>query len=189
MDITKTIQEELIKRCNSYEEKTGYNYWENHIKHVVKNAIELAKEYNADVEIVTLGALLHDISVPSEYGPIEEHHIYGSKIADELLHKLNYPEEKIEHVKKCIENHRSSGKANRATIEEQCVADADAIAHFDAIPSLFSLAYKDRKMKIVDGANFVKEKLKRDYQKLSPRTKELMESRYTNIMKEVFLEE
>lgn len=90
---------------------------------------------------------------------------------------------------KDIENHRSSGKANRTTIEEQCVADADAIAHFDAIPSLFSLAYKDRKMKIVDGANFVKEKLKRDYQKLSPRTKELMESRYTNIMKEVFLEE
>ena len=189
MDIIKTIQEELIIRCNLYEEKTGYNYWEDHIKHVVKNSIELAKEYNADVEIVTLGALLHDISVPSEYGPIEEHHIYGAKIADELLHKLNYPEEKIEHVKKCIQNHRSSGKANRTTIEEQCVADADTIAHFDAIPSLFSLAYKDRKMKIEEGANFVKEKLKRDYQKLSPKTKELMKSRYQNIMKEVFLEE
>lgn len=189
MDIINQIQEELIKRCKSYEEKTGYNYWEDHIKHVVKNAIELAKQYGANVEIVTLGALLHDIAAPAEYGSIEEHHIYGAKIADELLHKLNYPEEKIELVKQCIENHRSSRKAERNTVEEQCVADADAIEHFDAIPSLFSLAYKDRKMNIQAGANFVKEKLKRDYQKLSPKTKELMQARYKNIMKEVFLEE
>ena len=44
-------------------------------------------------------------------------------------------------------------------------------------------------MNIQAGANFVKEKLKRDYQKLSPKTKELMQARYKNIMKEVFLEE
>ena len=133
--------------------------------------------------------LLHDIAAPSEYSPMEEHHIYGAKIADELLHKLNYPENKIEHVKKCIENHRSSRKAERNTVEEQCVADADAIEHFDAIPSLFSLAYKDRKMNIQAGANFVKEKLKRDYQKLSPKSKELIQTRSKNIMNEVFLEE
>lgn len=89
--ITEKIKEELIKRCNSYEAKTGYNYYEYHIKYVVKNAIELAKKYNADIEIVELGALLHDIAVPSEYGDIEEHHIYGEKIAEELLTKLNYP--------------------------------------------------------------------------------------------------
>ena len=71
MDIINQIQEELIKRCKSYEEKTRYNYWEDHIKHVVKNAIELAKQYGANVEIVTLGALLHDIAAPAEYGPIE----------------------------------------------------------------------------------------------------------------------
>ena len=106
------IKEELIKRCNSYEAKTGYNYYEYHIKYVVKNAIELAKKYNADIEIVELGALLHDIAVPSEYGDIEEHHIYGEKIAEELLTKLNYPKEKTELVKKCILNHRSSTKLN-----------------------------------------------------------------------------
>ena len=36
--ITEKIKEELIKRCNSYEAKTGYNYYEYHIKYVVKNA-------------------------------------------------------------------------------------------------------------------------------------------------------
>ena len=107
-NITEIIKEALIKRCEAYEKKTDYNYWENHIKYVVKNAKELAREYNADIEIVELGALLHDIAVPSEYGDEEEHHI----------------------------------------IEEQCVADADVMAHFDCIPDLFSLVYHDKNMNI-----------------------------------------
>ena len=61
--ITEIIKEELIKRCEKYEKKTNYNYWENHIKYVVKNAKELAQKYNADAEVVELGALLHDIAV------------------------------------------------------------------------------------------------------------------------------
>lgn len=52
--------------------------------------MKLAKTYHADVEIVELGALLHDISMPSEYGSRKEHHIYGEKIAEELLTKLKF---------------------------------------------------------------------------------------------------
>ena len=50
-------------------------------------SIELAEKYGADVEIVELGALLHDIAMPSEFGPREEHNVYGVQIADELLTK------------------------------------------------------------------------------------------------------
>lgn len=185
--ITEKIKEELIKRCNSYEAKTGYNYYEYHIKYVVKNAIELANKYNADIEIVELGALLHDIAVPSEYGDIEEHHIYGEKIAEELLTKLNYPKEKTELVKKCVLNHRSSTKLNRESIEEQCVADADVMAHFDCIPDLFSLVYHDKNMNIKDGAEYVKKKLERDFDKLSPMSKEILKDRYETIMKVLFI--
>ena len=62
-EIIQNIKEELIKRCNTYNEKHNYDFWNDHIKYVVKNAVELAKEYNADVEIVELGALLHDIAM------------------------------------------------------------------------------------------------------------------------------
>ena len=84
-NIVESIKSELIKRCDSYEQKTGYNYYEDHIRHVVKNAVELAKKYNADIEIVELGALLHDISVPSEYGTMEEHQ-WRRQDSDALLH-------------------------------------------------------------------------------------------------------
>ncbi len=186
-DITGKVQEELIKRCNKYNEKYNYDFWNDHIKYVVKNAVDLAKKYGADVEIVELGALLHDISMPSEIGPREEHNIYGAQIADELLTKLNYPEDRKERVKECVLRHRGSKDLPRNTIEEKCVADADVIAHFDCIPSLFHLAYGERKMTVKEGEEFIKKKLERDYNKLSENTRDILKERYENILKVLFV--
>ena len=188
-EITENIKEELIKRCNTYNQKYNYDFWNDHIKYVVKNSIELAKKYEADVEIVELGALLHDIAMPSEVGPREEHNIYGVKIADELLTKLDYPQDRKEMVKECVLRHRGSKDLPRNTIEEQCVADADVMAHFNCIPSLFHLAFGKNEMglSIEDGTEFVKKKLERDYNKLSSRTKEILKERYENIIKVLFI--
>ena len=187
-EIVEKIKEELIKRCNTYNEKYNYDFWNDHIKYVVKNAIELAKKYGADIEIVELGALLHDIAMPSEFGPREEHNIYGAKIADELLTKLNYPQDRKESVKECILRHRGSKDLPRNTIEEQCVADADVMAHFDCIPSLFHLAFGKNEMglSLEEGTEFVKKKLERDYNKLSQRTKEVLKEKYENIVSILF---
>ena len=186
-DITEKIKEELLRRCEVSKEKTGYDFWNEHIKYVVENAIELAKKYNADIEIVELGALLHDIAMPSEYGPREEHNIYGAKIAEELLLKLDYPKDRIERVKNCVLNHRGMDDRPRNTIEEECVADADVIAHFDTIPALFSLAYREKNLSVQEGKEFVRKKLERDYRKLSNRTREVLNDRYKNIMQVLFV--
>lgn len=187
--IVERIKEELIKRCNTYNEKYNYDFWNDHIKYVVKNAVELAKKYKADVEIVELGALLHDIAMPSEFGPREEHNVYGVKIAEELLTKFNYPQDRKERVKECVLRHRGSKDLPRNTIEEQCVADADVMANFDCIPSLFHLAFgkNEKGLSIVDGTEFVKKKLERDYNKLSPRTREILKDRYKNIINVLFV--
>ena len=189
-EITEKIREELIKRCNTYNEKYGYDFWNEHIKYVVKNAVELAKKYGADIEIVELGALLHDIAMPSEIGPREEHNVYGAKIADELLTKFNYPDDRKERVKECVLRHRESNDLPRNTIEEECVADADVIAHFDCIPALFHLAFgkNDKDLSIAEGTEFVKKKLERDYNKLSSHTREILKDRYENIIKVLFVE-
>ena len=188
-NIVENIKKELIIRCNTYKEKHNYDFWNDHIKYVVKNAVELAKKYNADVEIVELGALLHDIAMPSECGPREEQNIYGAKIADELLTKLNYPQDRKQRVKECVLRHRGSKDLLRNTIEEQCVADADVMAHFDCIPSLFHLAFGKNEMKLSleDGTDFVKKKLERDYNKLSSRTREILKGRYENIINVLFV--
>ena len=102
--------------------------------------------------------------------------------------ELNYPEDKKERVKECVLRHRGSKKLPRNTIEEQCVADADVIAHFDCIPSLFSLVYKEMNLSISDGKEYVRKKLERDYNKLSEKTREEIKDRYKNIVEVLFVE-
>lgn len=186
-EVTEKIKEELLIRCEKSKAENGYDFWNEHIKYVVQNAVELAKKYNADIEIVELGALLHDISMPSKYGEREKHHIYGAEIAEQLLTKLDYPKDRIERVKNCVLNHRGSSDRPRNTIEEECVADADVIAHFDCIPTLFQLAYGELKLSSEDGREYIKKKLERDYNKLSSRTREMLKDRYENIMKVLFV--
>ncbi|HOZ53862.1 MAG TPA: HD domain-containing protein [Bacilli bacterium] len=182
MDIIKKMENEIIKRSNRFEKKHGYNFWNIHIKFVVENAIILAKKYNADVEIVTLAAILHDIASITKEEYQEEHHIIGAEIAEKLLKESNYPKDKIALIKECILNHRGSRIVKKDTIEEVCLADADALAHFNNIPALFSLAYNKNKLSIEDGKKFVIDKLSRSYNKLSEQTKKDYKEKYISIL-------
>lgn len=188
MNIIDLIKEEVIKRDKESIKTKGYSMYEEHVKYVVENAIKLAKRYNADIEIVELAALLHDIAVISEIGDREEHHINGSIIAEKLLTKYNYPKDRIERVKQCVLNHSGLKEYPRNTIEEEILADADVMSHFDYIPGLFFVAYKRRNLDINEATMWVKNKLERDYNKLSDRTKEELKDRYKNIMEVLFNE-
>ena len=112
----------------------------------------------------------------------EEHHKYGATIAKEILDELNYDKEKIKLVQKCVFNHRGSVDLERNSREEQCVADADAISHFDNVSSLLYLAYVERGMSIEDGVKFVRAKLERSYNKLSDEGKEFCKAKYERVM-------
>jgi len=103
-------------------------------------------------------------------------------MAYDLLSKLSYDEEKILLVQKCITNHRGSITLEKSSPEELCVADADAISHFDSIPSLLYLAYVERQMSIEEGTAFVKGKLERSYKKLSEPSKIIYKDKYHQVM-------
>ena len=55
---------------------------------------------------------------------------------------------KIEKVKHCIHAHRGSKPIKRETVETDCVASADAMAHLDNIPSLLYFAFVRLKMNV-----------------------------------------
>jgi uncharacterized protein len=183
--IVELIEQEVFNRCQKYKEKTGDDDW-THTDKVTKYALKLAEMYNADKEIVALGALLHDISGPSEYGDTSDHHIYSSEIAESLLSELNYPNDRIEWVKNCVLNHRGSKANPKNTVEEECVADADALTHFDSIPSMFHFAYVTLNLSTEDGKERVKRKFENDYNKLSERTRELIKSKYNTMIDILF---
>ncbi len=181
-DIVKYLKEEIKNRAENENNKFGIGVL-YHIEAVVRNAEILADKYNADKEICIIAAWLHDIASITDYRLYEEHHIHGAKIASEILRKFEYDENKIELVKACILNHRGSIDNKRLSKEEKVIADADAISHFDSIPSLLYLAYKERNMNIEEGKDFVKNKLKRSFKKLSDESKIFYKEKFENVMK------
>ena len=60
-EVEKYVKEKITIYKNSSEDH--YDFWNEHIKYVCEESLKLADEYNADKEIVSLGALLHDIAL------------------------------------------------------------------------------------------------------------------------------
>lgn len=186
MNIVDKIKKYVEKECIIHKNKSkdGYDFWNEHIKYVYEKAVFLAEKYNADVEIVSLGALMHDIALIKKAGERSNHHINGAKITIAILKKYGYPQEKIEKVKSCVLHHRTSFDA--VTNEEVCVADADILSHFDNIPMIFDYAYKNYDVNLSNIRSFIKRYFENDYNDLSDKTKTLFKEEYENIMNVLF---
>lgn len=177
-DIIEAVKKEVYERCTKDTNQYGMGAWTHHILMVYDVATEIYKEYNADYEIVALAALLHDVAAVTSPDYAEEHHIFGAQIADEILSGFNYDRNKIELIKNCVLNHRGSVVMEKLTGEEVCIADADALAHFYSIASLFNMVYREKEMGIDAGSDFILGKLERSYSKLSDIGKKYIEDRY-----------
>ncbi len=180
-DILENLQNEIYNRCQKETNKFGMGCY-YHIVAVVKNAEILAEKSGADKEIVMIAAWLHDIASITDYSLYELHHIHGAEMAYAILKEFDYDDKKISLVQECIKNHRGSVNLERNNLEELCVADADAISHFDSVPSLLYLAYVQKGMEIEEGKEFVKDKLMRSFQKLSAESKKYYQNKFEKVM-------
>lgn len=172
----------LVKNaCEKRENKFGYAAWTHHVSSVVKYSKLLAKKMDADEEITETAALLHDYASILDQDWYAEHHIHGTRLAEEILREYNYPEDRIEKVKHCIYAHRASKNIPRETVEAKIVASADGMAHFDNVSSLLHLVFVNDKMGIDEGTKAVLDKLERDWNKLMPEAKEMVKEKYDAI--------
>ena len=130
-------KQEIIKNTIQFVQKTlvnaegGHDWF--HIQRVYNNAKLIAKGENADLFIVELGALLHDIADYKFHNGDESK---GPKIAAEFLKTQEVSEEETAHVIKIIENVSFKGGNEAQTfnsIELQIVQDADRLDAIGAI--------------------------------------------------------
>ena len=87
-------------------------------------------EENVDLEILIPSALLHDIARVEESEDVTgkiDHAELGSEMAEEILIKLEYDEEKIKNIKHCIKTHRFRTGNEPKTIEAKILFDADKL--------------------------------------------------------------
>lgn len=159
--------------------------WKFHLFPVVKDALMLAELYGADKDVVEVAAIFHDYADLLDLANRDKHHILGAELAGVILARDRFPEDFIVKVQKCIINHRASVVNEKFSIEEVCVADADAMSHLDSVVELICWrAYLGED--IMTANNFVKTKIKKSYSKMSEKTQKLMKHKYDCIMETLF---
>ncbi|MBQ9534835.1 MAG: HD domain-containing protein [Clostridia bacterium] len=185
--IVEKMRQEIISRSCRFEEQTKgtkdeYNIYREHIQYVYKYAVMLSEDKNVDGEVVELAALLHDISMTDMTLDRSRHNELGADIAEQLLRKNHYPEDKTHLVKKCILNHSKKRREYRNTTEEQILVDADGLSHFEAVNQIYSLARAVMGLSEEDSVRFVQDKLTADYDELSDDLKYLVKDKYGKVM-------
>ncbi|MEN9907789.1 MAG: hypothetical protein RLZZ540_930 [Bacteroidota bacterium] len=126
--ISKTIS--FVKE-QLHNAEGGHDWF--HIERVYKNALLIAKEENCDLDIVQLGALLHDIADSKFHNGDES---VGPKVARQFLESQNVAEDIIKHVINIIENISFKGgnfEKKFNSIELDIVQDADRLDSLGAI--------------------------------------------------------
>ncbi|HEY81134.1 MAG TPA: HD domain-containing protein [Anaerolineae bacterium] len=98
----------------------------DHVLRVTRLAVHLAKAEGADVEIVRVAALLHDVADSRR-----DHHLASARMARDLLDDA--PATFVDAVVHCIEAHRFSQPPEPATLEAQCLNDADKLDAIGAV--------------------------------------------------------
>jgi len=131
MDLLEIIKNEVknklagINSCHELE----------HTERVYNLAMHIGKKEGADLEILGLAAILHDIARKEEdksSGQID-HAKIGAQLAAQILQKHNFPKEKIAAVSHCIQAHRFRNNIIPESKEAKILFDSDKLDSIGAI--------------------------------------------------------
>ncbi|MCX6049661.1 MAG: HD domain-containing protein [Chloroflexi bacterium] len=120
----------------------------DHILRVTHLGEQIARAEQADVVVVRLAALLHDVPVSdAEHNPDtrRKHHLAAADFARQFLTARGLGTERVANVVHCIEAHRFRDQSIQpVTLEAQCLYDADKLDSIGAIGVVRAFAYAGR---------------------------------------------
>lgn len=135
--IIQKVAREMKRRVA--HEKSGHDW--HHIRRVWENAQYLSRREKADMFIVELGALLHDIA---DHKFHNNDHTVGPREATKLLTRYKLDDDTIQRVAYIVGNvsfGKSGRKRNMETLEGQVVQDADRLDAAGAIAIARTFTY------------------------------------------------
>jgi len=130
-----TLFDDIKEEAKShFSNARGSHDW-NHTERVYNLCMRIGKKENADLEILRLAAILHDIGRELQDKLNGEicHAEKGAVLARELLKKHNLDNEKIDKIIHCIESHRFRGDKIPQSKEAKILFDADKLDSIGAV--------------------------------------------------------
>ncbi|MCI8760268.1 MAG: HD domain-containing protein [Clostridia bacterium] len=118
-ELVQYIENEVFPKYDKNEEGHGIK----HIKIVIKRSLELAKDYDVDLNMVYTIASYHDLG---HYIDRKTHEIISAKMfmQDEKIRQW-FTDEQIIIIKEAIEDHRASSNHEPRTIYGKIISTAD----------------------------------------------------------------
>ncbi|MBZ1345455.1 MAG: HD domain-containing protein [Candidatus Nealsonbacteria bacterium] len=127
--------EKIEKEAQKYfKGAKGSHDWD-HVERVYNLALKIGKKEKADLEILKLSAILHDIGRKhqDEVNGRIDHGETGAKLAKKILEKYNFERKKVEKIIHCVETNRFRGNKKPESKEAKILFDADKLDAIGAI--------------------------------------------------------
>ncbi|OIO76249.1 phosphohydrolase [Candidatus Gracilibacteria bacterium CG_4_9_14_0_2_um_filter_38_7] len=117
-----------------FEHTDGSHDWE-HTQRVLTLARHIAKLEGADIEIVEIATILHDIGRSAQDKSKGKvcHAELGANMAEKILQSFEVPDDKIQKIIHCIGTHRFRGNNFPETLEAKVLFDADKLDGIGAV--------------------------------------------------------
>lgn len=133
------ISKQTIKQIESEAKKffvgaSGCHDW-SHVERVCNLALEIGKEEGADLDILIIACLLHDIGRKEEMKSRGKfcHAEKGAELANKILHKYKIDQKSIDNICHYIISHQYRNQNIPKTIKAKVLFDADKIDSIGAV--------------------------------------------------------
>jgi uncharacterized protein len=125
--VRRRVRRLMAKESGSH----GYD----HVRRVLALSLRFGREAGADLEVLSLSALLHDIGRPEETRSNGNscHARIGSEMAEEILKGYGAAPALVESVTDSIRRHRFRGGSPPQSLEAKILYDADKLDSLGAV--------------------------------------------------------
>ena len=121
-----SIEEEIKK----YFEHAKPTHDFSHVQRVYTLCMRIGRKEKADLEVLKLASLLHDIG---RIKGDEDHEIHSAEMAEKIMDNHEIDEKTKRHIIHCIKTHRYRNSAKPETLEAKILYDADKLDAIGAI--------------------------------------------------------
>ena len=130
--LTSRVRSEVLRRINHSGQSVAHRF--DHIERVMRNALAIAATMEgADIEILQLAVLLHDVEQPA--GKKAEHVELSLRAAEEILRQSGCPDDRASYVLNVIAEHSTEHvrTVQPSTNEAKILFDADKLDGVGAV--------------------------------------------------------